>query len=97
MGAICLKHDQTDGEYNLKIMKRRTVLIALRILSVEPMMVMVMQVKPLEEDRRHIAVNLDVIMLLLTAIKGSSSIKKTVRKLSALGDPLPLNRSKAMY
>ena len=32
MGAICLKHDQTDGEYNLKIMKRRTVLIALRIL-----------------------------------------------------------------
>ena len=70
MGAIlCLKHDQTDGEYNLKIMKRRTVLIALRILWMEPMMVMmVMQMKPLEEDRRPIAVNLDVIMLPLTAI-----------------------------
>ena len=69
MGAICLKYDQMDGEYNLKIMKRRTVLIALRILWMEPMMVMmVMHVKPLEEDRRPIAVNLDVIMLPLTAI-----------------------------
>ena len=44
-------------------------MIALRILWMEPMMVMMMmQVEPLEEDRRPIAVNLDVIMLPLTAI-----------------------------